>query len=197
MDAVTRDRIFEPFFTTREMGRGTGLGLASAFGILRNHEGHITVASEKGHGTTFTIYLPISEKALQPATAAGEIHPGGETILLVDDERMILDVGQKLLEKLGYQVKTAGSGQEAVEIYQRHQNTIDLVILDMIMPSMGGGRTFDALKAIDPQVCVLLSSGYSLNGQATEILQRGCRGFLQKPFDLGTLSQKLREVLDH
>ncbi len=197
MDAATRDRIFEPFFTTREMGRGKGLGLASAFGILRNHDGHIAVDSEKGHGTTFTIYLPVSEKAFQPSLAAAvEIHPGGETILLVDDERMILDVGQKLLEKLGYYVKTAGSGREAVEIYRRYRDTVDLVILDMIMPTMGGGRTFDALKDIDPHVRVLLSSGYSLNGQAADILQRGCKGFLQKPFDLGTLSQKLREVLD-
>ena len=197
MDAATRDRIFEPFFTTREMGRGTGLGLASAFGILRNHDGHIAVDSELGRGTTFSIYLPVSEKALQPSQAAtAEIHPGGETILLVDDERMILDVGQKLLGKLGYHVKTAGSGQEAIELYRQYRSAIDLVILDMIMPSMGGGRTFDALKAIDPHVRVLLSSGYSLNGQAAEILQRGCRGFLQKPFDLGTLSQKLREVLD-
>jgi PAS domain S-box-containing protein len=197
MDAATRDRIFEPFFTTREMGRGTGLGLASVFGILRNHNGHITVASEKGRGSTFTIYLPVSEKPVQPhLSATTEIHPGGETILLVDDERMILDVGQKLLEKLGYRVKTAGSGHDAIETYRQEQTAIDLVILDMIMPTMGGGRTFDALKAIDPHVRVLLSSGYSLNGQAADILRRGCQGFIQKPFDLGTLSQKLREILD-
>ena len=197
MDAATRDRIFEPFFTTREMGRGTGLGLASVFGILRNHGGQITVWSEKGCGSTFTIFLPASEKTVQlRLSATADIQPGGETILLVDDERMILDVGQKLLAKLGYRVKTAGSGQEAVETYRQEQKAIDLVILDMIMPTMGGGRTFDALKAIDPHVRVLLSSGYSLNGQATEILQRGCQGFIQKPFDLGTLSQKLREVLD-
>jgi len=198
MDAATQERIFEPFFTTRGMGRGTGLGLASAFGILRNHGGHIAVHSEKGRGTTFTLYLPVSDKPLQPSAAATtELHPGGETILLVDDESMILDVGQKLLEKLGYQVKTARSGKEAVEIYRQCQNTIDLVILDMVMPTMGGGRTFDALKAVDPRIRVLLSSGYSLDGQAADILQRGCRGFLQKPFALGTLSQKLREVLDH
>ena len=197
MDVVTRDRIFEPFFTTREMGRGTGLGLASAFGILRNHDGHITVNSEKGHGATFNIYLPATEKPVwRSHDGSQEIRPGGETILLVDDEQMILDVGQKLLERLGYRVKRAGSGQEAVEIYRREQKAIDLVILDMIMPAMGGGRTFDALKAIDPDIRVLLSSGYSLNGQASDILQRGCCGFIQKPFDLGTLSQKLRDILD-
>jgi CheY-like chemotaxis protein len=197
MDAATRDRIFEPFFTTREMGRGTGLGLASVFGILHNHNGHITVSSEKGRGSTFTIYLPVSEKPVQPQQAATtEIYPGGETILLVDDERMILEVGQKLLGKLGYRVKTAGSGQDAIETYRQEQTSIDLVILDMIMPTMGGGRTFDALKAIDRHVRVLLSSGYSLNGQAADILRRGCQGFIQKPFDLGTLSQKLREILD-
>jgi len=197
MDAATRERIFEPFFTTREMGRGTGLGLASAFGILRNHDGHIAVQSKKGHGTTFTLFLPASAKPLQTSAAAtAELHRGGETILLVDDEGMILDVGQKLLEKLGYQVKTARSGKEAVEIYRRCRDTIDLVILDMVMPAMGGGQTFDALKAVDPHIRVLLSSGYSIDGQAADILQRGCRGFLQKPFDLGTLSHKIREILD-
>jgi PAS domain S-box-containing protein len=196
MDAATRERIFEPFFTTREMGRGTGLGLASTFGILRNHDGHITVYSEKGHGTTFNVYLPVTEKPVyQPKTKEQDIHPGGETILLVDDERMILDVGRKMLEKLGYHVKTAGSGKEAVAIYSAERETINLVILDMIMPTMGGGPTFDALKKVDPNIRVLLSSGYSLNGQAADILQRGCLGFIQKPFDLGTLSQKLREIL--
>jgi CheY-like chemotaxis protein len=197
MDAATRDRIFEPFFTTREMGRGTGLGLASVFGILRNHAGHVTVYSEKGHGTTFNIYLPASEKsAPQTKIVTDDIRPGKETILLVDDEKMILEVGQKLLEKLGYRVKTAGGGREAIERYRREQDAIDLVILDMVMPTMGGGQTYDALKTINPDIPVLLSSGYSLNGQASDILERGCRGFIQKPFDLGSLSRKLRSILD-
>jgi len=197
MDAATRDRIFEPFFTTREMGRGTGLGLASVFGILRNHAGQVTVYTEKGHGTTFNIYLPASEKsAPQTKIVTDDIRPGKETILLVDDEKMILEVGQKLLEKLGYRVKTADSGRKAIERYRREQDAIDLVILDMVMPTMGGGQTYDALKTINPDIPVLLSSGYSLNGQASDILERGCRGFIQKPFDLGTLSRKLRSILD-
>ncbi len=197
MDAATRDRIFEPFFTTREMGRGTGLGLASVFGILRNHGGQITVHSEKGRGTTFHIYLPVSEKSIpQTKTVGNDILPGSETILLVDDESMILEVGQKLLEKLGYKVKTASSGSMAIEIYHQERAAIDLVVLDMVMPTMGGGQTYDTLKSMNPDIRVLLSSGYSLNGQAADILRRGCRGFIQKPFDLGALSRKLREVLD-
>jgi two-component system cell cycle sensor histidine kinase/response regulator CckA len=197
MDAATRERIFEPFFTTREMGRGTGLGLASVFGILRNHGGQITVHSEKGRGTTFHIYLPVSEKSIpQTKTVGNDILPGSETILLVDDESMILEVGQKLLEKLGYKVKTASSGSMAIEIYHQERAAIGLVVLDMVMPTMGGGQTYDTLKSMNPDIRVLLSSGYSLNGQAADILRRGCRGFIQKPFDLGALSRKLREVLD-
>ena len=116
-------------------------------------------------------------------------------VLLVDDEAMILTVAQKMLEKLGYQVLTAMSGKEAIDLYEKRRGEIDLVILDMIMPGMGGGKTYDRLKEIDRKVKILLSSGYSINGQANEILTRGARGFIQKPFDLEALSRKVREVL--
>jgi len=121
---------------------------------------------------------------------------GTETILLVDDEQMILEVGKELLEALGYTVIPARNGKEAIEIFMKDKKRIDMVILDMIMPDMGGRETFDRLKQINPDIKVLLASGYSIEGQATEILERGCNGFIQKPFNLSQLSQKIREVLD-
>lgn len=197
MDEATRQRIFEPFFTTRKMGRGTGLGLASVYGITKNHGGFIDVYSEKGHGTTFNIYLPASEKeAMKGKALAGDLIKGSEGVLLVDDEDMIIDVGKELLGELGYEVLLARSGQEAIKIYEENEGKIDMVILDMIMPDMSGGDTYDRLKEINPGINVLLSSGYSINGQATEILNRGCDGFIQKPFNIKQLSQKLREILD-
>jgi PAS domain S-box-containing protein len=196
MDEATRKRIFEPFFTTREMGRGAGLGLASAYGIIENHGGAIEVSSAKGYGSAFAIYLPVSERELTLDDGRSEeVLKGKETILMVDDEEMILDVGKRMLNELGYVLLTAKSGQEAIEIYRGNANRIDLVILDMIMPEMDGGETFNKLREINPQVNVLLSSGYSVDGQASEILKRGCSGFIQKPFDLKKLSRKVREML--
>lgn len=190
-------RIFDPFFTTKTMGRGTGLGLASVYGIIKNHGGDVRVYSEVGHGTTFTIYLPASTRAVAPETVpVGETLRGKETILLVDDETMIVQVGCKMLERLGYTVLVAQSGHAALEILQAKQASIDLIILDMIMPDLGGAETFDRIRRIAPRVKVLLSSGYSINGQAVNILQRGCDGFIQKPFSLRELSMKLREVID-
>jgi len=197
MDATTRQRIFDPFFTTKEMGRGTGLGLASAYGIIKNHLGFINVYSEKGEGTTFNIYLPASEKeVVKEEDLSEEASRGTETILLVDDEEMIIEVGRQFIEKLGYNVLTAKGGKEALKIYEKNRGQIDMVVLDMIMPEMGGGDTYDKLKAIHPDIRVLLSSGYSINGQATEILDRGCDGFIQKPFNLVKLSKKIRRILD-
>jgi len=197
MDKATREKIFEPFFTTKEMGRGTGLGLASAYGIIKNHGGFINVYSEKGHGTTFNIYVPASEKeVVEEKAPAGDILRGTETVLFVDDEDMIIEVAEELFEQLGYKVLTARNGKEAIEIYEKNKEQIDIVLLDMIMPDMSGSDTYDRLKAIDPNIKVLLSSGYSINGQATEIMDRGCNGFIQKPFKMKELSQKLRETLD-
>jgi len=197
MDKETREKIFEPFFTTKEMGRGTGLGLASAYGIIKNHGGFINVYSEKGHGTTFNIYLPASEKeVIEEKKPAGETVSGTETVLFVDDEDMIIEVAEELFERLGYKVLTAGSGREAIETYEKNKERIDMVLLDMVMPDMSGGETYDKLKKINPDIKILLASGYSMNGQATEIMDRGCSGFIQKPFKMRELSQKLREILD-
>ncbi|MFY9943999.1 MAG: PAS domain-containing protein [Desulfobacterales bacterium] len=199
MSAETRQRIFEPFFTTRRRDRGTGLGLAAVYGIVRNHKGFITVSSLPGKGTTFEILLPAAVPTPAPPDAPpcqdAQIVGGRGNVLLVDDEEMIVTVGQAMLEKLGYSVQTALSGQEALSIYDREKEALDLVILDMIMPDAGGDETFDGLRAINPAVRVLLSSGFSLEGKASQIMARGCNGFIQKPFSLKVLSQKVREVM--
>jgi PAS domain S-box-containing protein len=197
MDEATIQRVFEPFFTTREMGRGAGLGLASAHGIIKHHNGVINVYSEKGKGTTFNIYLPASAKEhVEERAVSGDLLRGHETVLFVDDQDVVIDVGRSILEELGYTVLLARSGQEAIDIYVQRMGEVDLVILDMIMPGMSGGETYDRLRGIDPGVKVILSSGYSLNGQATGILERGCNGFIQKPFNVSELSKKIREILD-
>ena len=197
IDKITQQRIFDPFFTTKDKGRGTGLGLASAFGIIKNHGGTLTVSSEAGHGATFNLYLPLSDKAPEhEPTVDTTVRKGTETILLVDDEEMIRKVACAMLQNLGYQVVVAASGAEAVEEISRQGDSIGLVILDMIMPDMDGSATFDRLKAIMPNVAVLLSSGYSMNGQAINVMQKGCRGFIQKPFTLSELSQKVRNIFE-
>ena len=196
MDKETMERVFDPFFTTKRFGRGTGLGLASVYGIIKGHSGYINVDSEKGRGTTFTINLPASgQKARKPSLHANRIIKGNGTILLVDDEEMILDGGRRMLVELGYNVFEARSGKEAVEIYKENKDEVDMVILDMIMPVMGGGETYDRIKEINSNVKVLLCSGYSLDGQATDILKRGCDDFIQKPFSLDELSGKIMKVM--
>ncbi|CAB1061459.1 Sensory box histidine kinase/response regulator [Olavius sp. associated proteobacterium Delta 1] len=196
IDKETQDRIFEPFFTTKEMGRGTGLGLASVYGIIKSHGGYINVYSELDQGTTFTIYLPASGKeAVEDAELTANIIKGSGTILLIDDEKMILEVGRELLEELGYTVLPAMSGQEAIDIFQKDQNNVDMIIMDMIMPGMSGSETFDRLRKINPDVKILLSSGYSVNGQATNILQRGCDGFIQKPFNMNQLAERILKIM--
>ncbi len=191
------ERIFDPFFTTKEMGRGTGLGLASVYGIIKNHRGFINVFSKIGQGTRFNIYLPVSAKKVRKERRHMEgLTRGSETVLLVDDEEMVVEVGTLMLENLGYTVVVARGGDEAVELYRAQKDAIHMVILDMIMPGMGGGETYEKLKEINENVKVLLSSGYSMDDQAVEILDQGCNGFIQKPFNMKMLSQKIREILE-
>jgi two-component system cell cycle sensor histidine kinase/response regulator CckA len=197
MDDRVRERVFEPFFTTKEMGRGTGLGLASAYGIVKSHGGLIDVESQIAQGSTFNIYLPASEKTVvNEIPTSVKLLKGNESILLVDDEETVLEVGIEILQWLGYTVFPARSGKEAISILKEKDAEIDLVILDMIMPEMGGGKTFDLIKQLQPEKKVLLSSGYSISGEARQILNRGCNGFIQKPFDIKTLSCKIREILE-
>ncbi|MCX5804634.1 MAG: PAS domain S-box protein [Proteobacteria bacterium] len=197
MDEKTRQRIFEPFFTTKEMGRGTGLGLATVYGIVRGHGGIINVYSSKGYGTTFNIFLPATaETIVEEKVIAQQILNGSETVLLIDDEEIIIDVSRQMLETLGYRVIVARSGREAVDIYKKQNAFIDVVILDIVMPEMNGGEISDALKAINSKVKIILSSGYSMNDLAIKILKHGCHSFIQKPFSIDQLSQKLRKVLD-
>jgi CheY-like chemotaxis protein len=196
MDEDVRQRIFDPFFSTKETGKGTGLGLASVYGIIKNHGGYIEVQSQKGQGSVFSIFLPASTKqVLAVPETAPEIIKGSGTILMVDDEELVLDVGARVLQKLGYTVLESASGRHAVELYQKDQDKIDLVVLDIVMPDMGGAEVYDRLKEIDPDVKVLLSSGYSIDDQAREIMERGCDGFIQKPFNLKTMSDKIAGIL--
>jgi PAS domain S-box-containing protein len=197
MDATTIQRIYDPFFTTKERGRGTGLGLASAYGIIKNHSGFIKVTSKPKQGTTFFIFLPATDKVLevQAPDPSEEPRKGSGTILLIDDEEIVIDSVGCMIEHLGYRLIVARSGKEAVQTYEANGSDIDLVILDMIMPNMNGSETFDRLKAIDPAVKIILSTGYSADGQASEILQRGCQGLINKPFTLAELSEKLSRFL--
>ena len=197
MNNETMGKIFDPFFTTKEPGTGTGLGLASVYTAIKDHEGTITVESEEGKGTQFDIYLPASRKnenAQQKSPQLIQKRKG--TILFVEDEKWVIDVAKEMLERIGYMCLTAENGNDALTMYTEKGSEIDLVILDMIMPGLGGGETFDRLKRIDSKVKVILSSGYGIDGEASEILNRGCCDFIQKPFKISTLSEKIKAALD-
>jgi CheY-like chemotaxis protein len=198
MDRETLERAFEPFFTTKKAGKGTGLGLASAFGIVKNHGGIITIHSTPAKGSTFTVFLPASGKPVEErATIQPEVPPGrNETILLVDDEAKIIDIARQLLEKAGYAVLTADSGARAVEAVATHGERIALVILDLIMPRMSGAETLKRIRAMNPAIRVLLSSGHTFDHDVDALLEQGRTGFIAKPYTLQGLSLKIRELLD-
>ncbi len=198
MDKETLGHIFEPFYTTKEAGKGTGLGLAMVYGIVHQHDGYIICYSEPGEGTTFKIYFPSVEMKMNPDVAATGMIPafGTETILLVDDEEFIRDLGTRILERSGYTVLTAANGKDALELYKREIAKISLVILDVIMPEMGGKQCLEELLRIDPKARVLIASGYSEEGHPMGVLQGGAKGFVSKPFDMRQLLQTVRKVLD-
>jgi PAS domain S-box-containing protein len=196
MDAKTLGRIFEPFFTTKGPGLGTGLGLASVYGIIKNHAGFIGVESEMGKGTTFTLLLPGTQRpTAEDKTPKVILQHGTGTILVVDDEEQIVKVCARLLQKFGYEVLTAAGGKQALELVRQHGAKISLVVLDMTMPEMSGRQTYEAMRKIMPGIKVLLCSGCSIEGHAQELLDSGCNGFLQKPFEAADLAAKVRNLL--
>ncbi|MHC4874664.1 MAG: ATP-binding protein [Planctomycetota bacterium] len=190
-------RIFEPFFTTKEEGKGTGMGLASVYGTVANHKGTIKVRSELGSGTEFSVCLPLIEGSV---AEEGKITirqaKEGARILLVDDEEMVCDLGGDILEGLKYKLDICSNGEEAVDFYRENFQDIDLVILDMVMPKMNGRDAFKAMKEINPDIKAILSSGYSIDGNAQEILDEGVKAFVAKPFEVVILSNAIAEVLE-
>jgi two-component system, cell cycle sensor histidine kinase and response regulator CckA len=198
MDKETVEHIFDPFFTTKEIGRGTGLGLAIVYGIVTQHNGHITVYSEVGKGTTFRVYLPAIPADVEPDVEDSGIMPGfgTETVLLVDDEEFVRELGVRILTKQGYTVLQAANGREALDVFGKERSRIFLVILDLIMPQMGGKECLKEILRIDPQMKVLVASGFSADSSIKEFIQMGAKGFVNKPFRVNELVQGVRKVLD-
>lgn len=198
ISAEVRERIFEPFYTTKPQGKGTGLGLAAVYGTVSDHNGVIKVFSEPGNGAEFVLYLPLNPgepKAESVPPPQWISHSSGGTIMVVDDESIIRDVASNMLTRLGYQTIPAASGEEAVAIYKEHQSEIDVVLLDLIMPGLSGSDTFSLLQQLNPRVRVVLSSGFSLNREAQNLLDRGAAGFLQKPYRKSVVADEISRVL--
>ncbi len=200
MDEVTRQRIFEPFFTTKERGRGTGLGLSSVYGIISGHSGKITCTSEPGVGTTFKIFLPVmmgvEEAKCKLDSGDGLAARGNETILLVDDEEVILSAADDIFKHYGYSTRIAHSGEEAIKVYSQHGAEIHLVLMDLGMPGMGGKKCLELLREMNPQVKVIIASGYGSYEISQNPAQFGAAAFLDKPYRIDVLTQTVRQVLD-
>jgi two-component system cell cycle sensor histidine kinase/response regulator CckA len=199
MDREILEHVFEPFYTTKDVGKGTGLGLAMVYGIVKNHEGYILCYSEINTGTSFKIYLPAMEQSGQrqkPDKMDDFFRGGVETILLVDDEEYIRDLGVELLTDAGYKVLTATDGEEGLKLYRKEQKKIDLIILDLVIPGMGGKKCYEEILKINPKAKILIVSGYSANGPGKAALEAGAKGFVGKPFDVSHLLETIREILD-
>jgi len=204
MDPQTQRRIFEPFFTTKQPGRGSGLGLSTVYGIVRAHRGHVVCESEPGRGSTFRVYLPVEgnkelETPQQDASppAADGLGGKGETILVVDDEIPILESVRAALEQAGYRVLAASSGEQALSLYSRRREEIDLVLLDLGMPGMGGMHCLEELRRLDPQARVIITSGYFAEGLVAELRRAGAVDYLLKPYRVERLLEKVKEGLGH
>jgi len=200
MEKEIKEHIFEPFFTTKEVGKGTGLGMAVVYGIVKSHGGYITCSSEQGEGTTFKIYFPVIQSGkveLEPEQKeVAKMSGGDETILLVDDDETLLHFGSEVLGRYGYTVITAECGEDAIEIYKVQKDRLDLTILDVGMPGMGGHKCLQKLLKIDPQAKVIIASGYAATGELQKTLESGAAGFIAKPFQIEDVLTKVRKVLD-
>jgi CheY-like chemotaxis protein len=198
MKRETLERIFEPFFSTKGRGKGTGLGLSIVYGIVKSHGGIITCYSELGEGTIFRVYLPATmglPEVSEPLQA--EDPPGGtEGILVVDDEEPLRLLAQQILTQLGYKVFTACNGREGIEMYERHLKDISLVVLDLIMPELGGQGCLKEILRINPAAKAIIASGYAANGPIEQALKEGARGFVRKPYDTREFLELVRRVLD-
>jgi PAS domain S-box-containing protein len=195
MTKEVKEKIFEPFFTTKPVGRGTGLGLSTVYGIVKKHNGHITFYSEPGKGTTFILYFPAYEKEAAEVVEKKVITKGSGTVLVVDDEEDVRDLVASQLTSLGYTPLLARDGKEALSLYRAHRKKIAVILLDMIMPVMSGKETYKELKRINPSVKILIISGYSQKSEDLDVLDTGALGFLQKPFELYELSKMLNKAI--
>jgi two-component system, cell cycle sensor histidine kinase and response regulator CckA len=198
MDEETREHIFEPFYTTKETGKGTGLGLAMVYGIVASHEGYIMCYSKPGEGTAFKIYFPVIKqpKRSHEINAETAVSGGVETLLLVDDEDFIRDLAEQILTDFGYTVLSAADGESALEFYGKEDERVELVILDLIMPGMGGRKCLEQILKINPRAKVLIASGYAAEASAEETRKGGAKGFLRKPYSLQQMLLEVRRVLD-
>jgi CheY-like chemotaxis protein len=199
IEKVTINRIFEPFFTTKKKGEGTGLGLAMVYGIVKNHGGYINCSSEISKGTTFDIYFPLVRgysMSKELDIRKDHLKGGNETILFVDDEKSNREIGKEILSGFGYNVIPAANGEEALECYRKNRNTIGLVILDLIMPGIGGRKCLEKLIEENPDINVIISSGYSASKAVEDALEAGAKGFIGKPYNLKKMLEVIRSVFD-
>lgn len=200
MDAATRQRVFDPFFTTKESGKGTGLGLSVVLGIMQSHKGFVDLESQKGRGTTFSLYLPVPQKQEGiPYTGKSsicEVRGGCETILVVEDEESLLQMICQILAAHGYQFLVARDGMEAVSLYERHKDEIAVVLTDLGLPVINGVNEFARLKEINPRVKVIMVSGFFEPGIHADLLRSGIKGFVQKPYSSEEILRSIRQVLD-
>jgi CheY-like chemotaxis protein len=201
MDAATMSRIFEPFFTTKEIGKGTGLGLATVYGIVKQHDGWVEVTSEPGVGSTFDVLLPASDEVVaSPDEAAPSLAPvsgGTETILIVEDEPVLREMARDILENCGYKIVEAASGREALEVWNRRASEIDLLLTDMVMPEgVSGVELAEQLLGNRPGLKIVFTSGYTANEVNSEVLAKTQARFLQKPYAHTDLARAVRSCLD-
>jgi len=190
-------KIFDPFFTTKKKGVGTGLGLAMVYNIIKQHKGFIDVYSEEGIGTTFKIYLPIlyNEKTTEQKSENENIEKGEGLILVIDDEEIMATLAKDILEECGYQIIFANDGKEGLEVFKNNYKSIKAVLLDMIMPKMDGKSTYINMKKINPDIKVLLTSGFKQDDRVNDILSLGVQGFIQKPYSFEKLAKSMMKLI--